>query len=302
MENAKAEAERTVAYLRAASIALLLIGFTITGLAMATIVRRSKRLEASNLGLQTEIAERRRAQELLINSREQLRALTAHLQTVREEERTRIAREIHDELGQLSTAMIIDLSWLESRLSAAGGGAASPLLIEKVKALVGLSETMLDTARRIATELRSGLLDDFGLVAAIEQRTQEFQNRTGIACDLILNLDEGDLDSASSAACYHIFQEALTNITRHAEASRVNIVVEALDGHIVLQVEDDGNGITDEMLNNTRSLGVVGMRERAVILGGEVEIGSVNGKGTRVTARIPKPGRAASKAALEAAA
>lgn len=293
-EAAKLEAERTVKYLRLASLALLVIGLAISCGALLIIVRRSTQLETSNRELHMRIVERERAEDELRKSREQLRALAAHLQSVREEERTRIAREIHDELGALLTGMIIDISWLEEKLSN-GNGASSQTLVGKVHSLLKLADTTVDTVRHIATELRPGLLDDFGLTAAVEWQTQEFQSRTGIKSDLVINLDATDLDSDYSVAVFRIFQEALTNIARHAEASSVSIVLEENDGQLILQIEDNGRGVTEEMLSNTLSLGVVGMRERAVILGGVVEIKGVRGKGTRVTASVPLPNPTANR-------
>ena len=295
VQAAKAEAGQTVKYLRVGSLALLLIGLTITWVAMAIIVRRSKQLETSNRELQLRISERERAEGQLRKSREELRALSAHLQSVREEERTRIAREIHDELGQVLTGMIIDLSWLEEKLSSANGSTSSHALVGKVRSVLQLADTTVDTVRRIATELRTSLLDDFGLTAAIEWQTQEFQTRTGINCDLVINLDGTDLDSTYSVAVFRIFQEALTNVARHAEASSVSIVLEQYEDQLILHVEDNGKGVTEEMLADTLSLGVVGMRERAVILGGKLEIKGARGIGTRVTARIPRPNPTASR-------
>ncbi len=288
MVSAKAEAEQTVLYLRVTGFVLLVIGIAITTAAMYLMIRRSRQLESSNRALKTEIVERERGEVQLRRSSEQLRALSAHLLSVREEERTRIARAVHDELGQLLTAMIIDLSWLEEKLSGVNG-AATDRLVGKVRSLLKLSDTTVDTVRRIATELRTGLLDGFGLTAAVEQQILEFQDRTGIRCDFVANLDETDLNPAYSSAVFYIFQEAMTNVARHAAATSVSKVLEESEGELILQVEDNGKGVTEDSLGNTLSLGVVGMRERAVILGGGVEVKKgVRGKGTRVTARIPR--------------
>jgi len=267
----------------------MVIQLEATTVSKALLEGSEAKLQETVGDLRRENAEREQAERQLRESREQLRALAAHLQSVREEERTRLAREIHDELGQLLTSMIIDLSWLEDKLSTTDGAAPSPPFVERVRALLQLADMTVDTVRRIATELRTGLLDDFGLTAAVEWQTQEFQRRTGIKCDLVINLDATDLDQAYSTAVFRIFQEALTNVARHAGASSVSIVLEENEGQLILQVEDNGEGFTEDALSNTRSLGVVGMRERALILGGEVEIKGVRGAGTRVTARIPHP-------------
>jgi signal transduction histidine kinase len=289
----KKEVDDSLWYLRILSRIILVLGIGISAVAAWIIVKRSHELKVSNHELQNRIDEREEAERQLSTSKEQLRALSAHLQTIREEERTRISREVHDDLGQLLAAMAIDLSWIERNLSATNGSVPKDSLMKKVRSVIDLTEMTSETVRRIATELRDGLLDDFGLVAAIERQTQDFEERTGIECDLVMNLNGTELDQAFASAGYHIFQEAMTNIALHANASVVSIVVEEDGGHFVLQIEDNGIGVTAEELTSTNSLGVVGMRERAVMLGGEVEIKSVNGKGTRVTARIPIPTPAA---------
>ena len=231
-------------------------------------------------------AERKLAEEQLASSLEQLRALAAHLQSVREEERTRIAREIHDELGQILTGLKIDLSWLDAELAA--GDLTTPRLPrEKVKSMSNLIDTTIQVVRKIATELRPGILDDLGLAAALEWQAQEFQTRTGIRCEFTSTLEEIDLDAGRSTAVFRIFQETLTNVARHAHATGVRISVKEQGSQLLLEVRDDGRGITDHELANPRSLGLLGMRERALLFGGEVKIGGVLGNGTTVTVSVP---------------
>jgi len=236
-----------------------------------------------------DITERKQAEEQIKNSREQLRALSAHLQLVREEERARIAREIHDELGQALTGLKIDLSWLDGKLSEARNAAPRRLLLEKIKSMIKLIDTTIHTVRRIVTELRPGVLDDLGLMAAIEWQAQDFQNRTGVKCDLASSLEDIDLDQDRSTAVFRIFQETLTNVARHSGATKVDIILEERDGSLILEVKDNGRGITENGLSSSKSLGILGMRERALLLGGEIDILGAQGKGTTVTLRVPLP-------------
>jgi PAS domain S-box-containing protein len=239
------------------------------------------------IAMATDVTERKLAEEQLRASREQLRALSARLLSAREEERKRIAREIHDELGQALTGLIIELSWLEDKLSALPDrGHARPLL-DKTASMLRLADSTVESVRRIAAELRPGLLDDFGLVAAIEWHAQEFEQRTGVSCQVTSDLDETILAPEQSTALFRIAQEALTNVARHASATTVQVRITREGGELVLSVEDDGSGISEEKRSSTRSLGVIGMRERAALLGGGVQITAARGGGTRVVARVP---------------
>lgn len=229
--------------------------------------------------------ERRRAEEKLQRTNEQLRALSAYLQFVREEERTRIAREVHDELGQELTGLKLDLSWLGGQIS----GKSSRLLKGKVKDLMNHVDATIHTVRRIATELRPRILDDLGLVAAIEWQTHEFQNRTGIRCKVTSRVQESIWDHDFTTVFFRIFQETLTNIIRHANATQIEVNLTEEDGRLVLEVQDNGRGITEKEIANTRSIGLVGMRERAALVGGEVSFQGAPGKGTSVVVQIPIP-------------
>jgi signal transduction histidine kinase len=231
----------------------------------------------------TERAQHRRAEEQLRESHEQLRALSVYLQSIREEERTRIAREVHDELGQALTSCKLDLSWLANRLTRE----QSPLL-EKTRSLVSHMDSTIRTVRRIASELRPGVLDHLGLVAALEWQANEFQNRTGIKCDVQANVQELLPDPNLSTTFFRIFQETLTNVIRHAGATEVKVELKQSDARITLEVRDNGRGIASQDVSNTKSMGLLGMRERAALLGGVFKIGKLGrGKGTRVKVSIP---------------
>ena len=230
-----------------------------------------------------ERSQHRRAEEQLRESHERLRALSVYLQTVREEERTRIAREVHDELGQALTSCKLDLSWIANKLPSD----LKPLL-DKTRSLTAHIDSTIQTVRRISSELRPGVLDHLGLVAAIEWQANEFQNRTGIKCDLRARVREPLPDQDLSTTFFRIFQETLTNVIRHAGATHVAVDLKEADGRITLEVKDNGRGIAREDISNTKSMGLLGMRERASLLGGVFRIGSLpGGKGTRVRVSIP---------------
>lgn len=235
--------------------------------------------------------DRKRAERRLHDSREQLRALSVYLQYVREEERTRIAREVHDELGQALTGIKLDLAWLASRLPRS----QRPML-EKVADVSAQIDATIQAVRRIATELRPGILDDLGLVAALEWQANEFQTRTGIRVEVTSSLPDQPFDADLNTAFFRIFQETLTNIIRHAQATRVEVHSAAEGETIVLTVRDNGRGITPAEIHDRRSIGLLGMEERAGLLGGTVEITGAPGRGTQVTVRIPRlPPRGAGK-------
>jgi signal transduction histidine kinase len=233
-----------------------------------------------------ERAERKRAEERLRESHEQLRALSVYLQYVREEERTRIAREVHDELGQALTSLKLDIAWVAGRLPR-----AQRHLTEKANAMSAHIDATIQTVRRIATELRPGILDDLGLVAALEWQANEFSQRTGIATEVTSTLHDTVLDADLNTAFFRIYQETLTNIMRHANATKVTVHSTQQDGMIVLTVKDNGRGITPSEIRDTRSIGLLGMAERAALLGGHVELSGEPGRGTTVTVKIPANAR-----------
>jgi PAS domain S-box-containing protein len=234
------------------------------------------------LGIAQDITERRIAEESLKNSREQLRELLAHIHNVREEERTRISREIHDELGQSMTALKMDVSWLTKRLTS-----EQEPLMEKARMMSRLIDMNIQTIKRISAELRPGLLDDLGIAAALEWQAEEFEERTGIKCRLTISPEDIMLGKDVSTAIFRIFQEALTNVVRHADAGKVTVVLRQKFGELSLQVKDNGRGITRKQISDPKSIGLIGMKERVHFLGGSVVLDGSPGKGTTVTVRIP---------------
>ncbi len=229
-----------------------------------------------------DITERKRAEQQLTLSHDQLRKLTARLESVREEERILIAREIHDELGQALTGVKLDLCLLRDQLSV-----AAPGLLKRLESIATLVDGTIQSVQRIATELRPVVLDQLGLIPAIEWQAHEFQVRTGIQCTLDVYLRTVTLSHAGSTAMFRIFQEILTNVARHARASVVHITLQEQAGSLVLEVRDNGRGVTDAELADPHSLGLVGMRERALLLGGETIFTGNPGTGTAVRVRIP---------------
>lgn len=230
------------------------------------------------------VERRAEAEAALRESKNELEALSIRLLQLQEEERTRIAREIHDELGQRLTALKIDVGGLIQAVSAEGE--LKPM-IERIRR--ALDETV-SSIRRIAAELRPPMLDDFGFLAALESDIRIFEQRTGIECELSLPSEPVELPPEVETAAYRIVQEALTNVARHANASRVEIRLRERDGEVLVDVRDDGRGFTDaELHRRGRGLGLVGMRERARQIGATVDIEGVDGKGTIVSLRIPIP-------------
>ena len=230
----------------------------------------------------SDLSETKRAEGELRASSEQLRSLAAHLLTVREEEQARISREVHDELGQSLTALKIDLAWLARRLPRENGE-----MLEKIRSTRQLAERLIQDVRRISTELRPGILD-VGLAAAVEWQVQEFQARTGIQCSHRLLTREAFAPEVSTVL-FRILQESLTNVARHAKATRAEVVLQKQGDRVVLWIRDNGRGFDQADFSFSKSLGLLGMRERAAILGGQVKISTAAGKGTTVAAWIPFP-------------
>lgn len=235
------------------------------------------------IALSNDVTERMRAEEQLERSNEQLRALSMRLQAVREEESIRIAREIHDELGGALTGLKMDLSWVGKRLS----GQSRAAVQQKLQSALELIDETVVKVRNISTELRPSVLDDLGLAAAIEWQAREFQRRTEIRCEMVSLQEETALGPERSTAVFRIFQEILTNVARHARASAVEVRMEERGGCLVLEVSDDGRGIEEGKVAAATSIGLLGMRERAMIFGGQVEVVGAEGRGTTVTVRVP---------------
>lgn len=236
----------------------------------------------SVLVLARDITERKKIEAELSTSREQLRALSCHLQEVREEERARIAREIHDELGQVLAILAMEMALLEGELSSQRID-----LHQKAAAMGTLIDSTIRTVQRVSAELRPVILDDLGLGAAIQWHVGDFQKRTGIRCDVHIGMNSYGPDRERSTALFRTLQEALTNVLRHAEATKVSVRLTETAGAYVLQVNDNGRGITRGEISGRRSLGLLGIRERAGFWGGIVEIEGFPRRGTTLQVTIP---------------
>jgi signal transduction histidine kinase len=232
--------------------------------------------------LEHQMNESLRMEQELMSSQEQLRALATRMLSIQEDERRRISREVHDELGQAFTALKIDLAWISQRLSP-----EQAELKQKAAGMSSFIDSTIQVVRRIASQLRPRLLDDFGLVAALEGQVRSFQELTGLTCKLQIWPDDIDVDPDRSTAVYRICQEALTNVARHAQATRVHVRLEVEGADLVLEVRDDGRGISAEQISNSRSLGLIGMQERVLPWRGEVHLSGAHGKGTTIRVRIP---------------
>ncbi len=236
--------------------------------------------------------ERINAQAALRTSEAQYRALAARLQTVREEESRRIARELHDEMGQAMTGLKIDLSWLEKRLAAEG---AHRPLSARVRSMIKITDQTLRSVRRICAELRPSLLDDLGLVAAINWLARDFAARSGVRCQLNLPKKSWQLDNRVATVLFRAFQELLTNIARHARATKVTIKLSKNKKIIILEVTDNGRGIADNEATTSKSFGLMGIRERLIALDGDFYIEGLKNQGTTAIVKIPLAAKSRSK-------
>jgi signal transduction histidine kinase len=234
----------------------------------------------------SDITERMRTEEALRQSekvalkREQFQALAERLRRAREQERTRVARDLHDQIGQILTAIKLDLTWMSRRLPK-----AKDEFQDRMNGAIGLINDGVQSVRAICTGLRPGVLDDLGLAAAIEWQASEFASRTGIYCTVTVPGADLRLDGDMATEFFRIFQECLTNVMRHAQAATVRVALCEEDADLVLVVADDGKGFRESDLSD--SLGLLGMKERAQVCGGDLEIASAPGSGTTVTLRVP---------------
>ncbi|MDP1801417.1 MAG: PAS domain S-box protein [Bacteroidota bacterium] len=229
-----------------------------------------------------DVTEKLKAEAELISSYNQLQELTAHLQVIREEERTRIAREIHDELGQQLTALKMDTSMLSKKINV-----ADELVTEKLSNMISLIDDTVKTVRRISSDLRPGILDDLGLIPALEWQGEEYEKRTGIKLLFQTNINDLVLEREISTNVFRIFQEALTNIIRHSSATETNILIEKKEQDLLLIIKDNGQGFEVDNLKKKQSWGIVGMKERAILLKGELIIESKKLQGTTITLKVP---------------
>lgn len=236
------------------------------------------------LGVVHDITERKNAERSVFFMNEQLRNFTAHLQHIREEERSKVAREIHDDFGQQLTGLKFVLTALKNKNAREN---YSPEIETQVLEMINMVDNSIASVRRIAKELRPGILDDLGLEAAIEWQAKEYEDRTGIKINFVSKINNLHFSKDVNTAVFRIFQESLTNVIRHAAASKVNVNLFIESENIVLEVIDNGKGISEEGKNNFSSLGLLGMSERAMYLGGEFNIERYKEGGTIVTVKIP---------------
>jgi PAS domain S-box-containing protein len=235
------------------------------------------------LVVNSDITERKRGEELLVLQTEQLRALAGRLESVREEDRKRVARDLHDQIGQILTAIKMDMSWMSRHLPESEGA-----VLARIRESLQSVDDGVKVVRTICSRLRPGILDDLGLAAAIEWQASEFEFRNEVRCQVSVPPVDLHLDGDRATATFRIFQECLTNVIRHAQAKLVRVALSQEDESIVLVVADDGIGFREFELSNTLgSLGLLGMKERAQACGGNVQISSSPGNGTTVTVRVP---------------
>jgi signal transduction histidine kinase len=240
------------------------------------------------------ITSRKQAEEKLRSSRSRLRALASRLQKVREEERIMVAREIHDKMGGGLTGLKMDLSWLSRIMGNADHGEARIALMNKIQTANALIDQMMQVVRRISTNLRPSILDDLGLIAALEWQLSEFTKETEIQHEFETTIEYINMDGDNTIAVFRIFQEALTNVARHSQATRVTVILEGGerslfgDESFVLEIRDNGRGITEQEIMNPESLGLLGMKERVLAFGGELSISGKPGGGTILVLQIPQ--------------
>jgi two-component system sensor histidine kinase UhpB len=238
-------------------------------------------------GIVSDITHSKEVEAALLASRTQLSELSSHLEAVKEEERERIARDIHDELGSTLVAIKIEATLLAGKLPK-----EPPSLRAKARSIEGMLDQAMGTASRVARELRPGILKEFGLPAAIECQAEDFSQRTGVACkvkcdDYFVGMDAGDPDDATSLALFRIVQETLTNVAKHAHASLVAVRLSRERDTIALEIRDNGRGISDDDMSKAKSFGLRGIRERVNSLGGTFEIAPGEKGGTRILLRVP---------------
>jgi len=242
-----------------------------------------------------DVTERVRAEEALRRSKDELRDLSLASNSVREQEKSRIARELHDELAQALTALKMDVAWMDEHLPAATKQQAD--VGAKLTAMQQLLDHTVAATRRISADLRPLILDDLGLVPAAEWLVQNFTQRSGIPCSLDVTPPDLELEDPQATALFRILQESLTNVSRHANASRVEVHIEGTGENITLSVRDNGRGFMPQEPRKPNSYGLLGLRERVYLLGGEVDIDSMPGKGAEITVHIPRDAQTEAEAA-----
>lgn len=234
------------------------------------------------MSLVQDITARKQAENELKETNAQLHSLSSHLQDIREEERIHIAREIHDELGQQLTGLKMDMHWLNKRLET-----NDQTIRDKIRTIIELIDETVKSVRRISSNLRPSILDDLGLIAALEWHGEEVQKRSEIKVNFSTELPEPELPVAMATGIFRIYQEVLTNAVRHANAHEINSTLQLKNGHLILEVQDDGKGMDQSLVKTKKTLGLVGIRERTFQLGGKFDLFSEPGKGTRICITVP---------------
>lgn len=238
-------------------------------------------------GIAEDVTERKNLQDKLRDSNQALGSLAIRLQTIREDERTRCSRDLHDQLGQALVTSKFYLQWMDQALSAGNFSDVVPVWQSRLKSVIQEMDTTLAVVQKICFDLRPAELDQLGLGAALERQVQEFAGRTGIACETAVHVDEKRMTIDQSTVLFRVLQEALTNIARHAAATHVDVELTEENGQVRLQVRDDGIGIHESKIHNEKSLGLLGMRERLRPLHGHLHIAASQGKGTTLVALLP---------------
>ncbi|HEX8358185.1 MAG TPA: PAS domain S-box protein, partial [Segetibacter sp.] len=267
--------------------------FTTTGLSNSEITAEIRVIPIINekgvveqlLGIGNDVTERQKSRKSLVKMNLQLRELTFHLQNVREEERTSIAREIHDELGQQLTVLKMNVAWVKRKM-----GEQDELIVNKLKETLELCDFTITTIRKIASNLRPSIIDDLGLVAAIEWQCEEFSKRSGVPVNFSSDVNNLKFKPDASIALFRILQEALTNVARHANATNITCTLKKQGGNITLTIIDNGRGFDLSGKRKVKTLGILGMTERAAMINGTYKISSVPNKGTTVSVQIPLKG------------
>jgi signal transduction histidine kinase len=227
-----------------------------------------------------DITEQKRAEKELLESHTQLRNLASYLQKIREEERKYIAREIHDELGQLVTGLKMDISITRKKIEK-----QAPELGDKLVNIMEITDEIIHTVRRIASELRPSILDDIGLDAALEWQANEFEKRTNIQCKFLNKAQNIDVSMDIKSNLFRIFQESLTNIIRHANATAVNSSLISIENTLIFTIIDNGDGFNTDIAS--RTFGLLGMKERVIMINGIFDLESEAGKGTKIVIKVP---------------
>lgn len=229
-----------------------------------------------------DITDRKKTEEEILQKNMQLKKFTSHLQNVREEERSIISREIHDELGQQLTVLKMDIDWIKHKHDI-----TNEAVILKLNKMLKMSDGILNTIRRISSDLRPAIIDDLGLIAAMEWKCNDFEERMGVRCRFTSNVKERKFENNFSINTFRILQETLTNVSRHAAAKLVTVLLTENDNELQLEIVDDGKGISNENIHNRKTLGIIGMKERADLLGGILTIEGTKNKGTKTKLILP---------------